>query len=48
MLDRMVGKRDDKHCDDIMRLSVNTKGTYWYVSERYYEYNLLYVGSKSA
>ena len=32
MLDRMVGQRDDKHCDDIMRLSTNVKGTYWYVN----------------
>ncbi|XP_061183940.1 dye-decolorizing peroxidase YfeX-like [Saccostrea echinata] len=30
MLDRMVGARDDTNCDDIMRLSKNVKGTYWY------------------
>lgn len=30
MLDRMVGARDDSNCDDIMRLSKNIKGTYWY------------------
>lgn len=30
MLDRMVGARDDGHSDDIMRLSKNVKGTYWY------------------
>uniref|UniRef100_A0A194ALU0 Deferrochelatase/peroxidase YfeX n=1 Tax=Pinctada fucata TaxID=50426 RepID=A0A194ALU0_PINFU len=30
MLDRMVGAGSDNHCDDIMRLSKNTKGTYWY------------------
>ncbi len=30
MLDRMVGRRDDKHCDDVMRISTNTKGTYWW------------------
>lgn len=30
MLDRMVGARDDSNCDDIMKLSKNIKGTYWY------------------
>lgn len=30
MLDRMVGAGGDGHCDDIMRLSKNVKGTYWY------------------
>lgn len=30
MLDRMVGARDDGHSDDIMRLSKNVTGTYWY------------------
>ncbi|XP_052772941.1 dye-decolorizing peroxidase YfeX-like [Mya arenaria] len=31
MLDNMVGAgRDGPHCDDIMRLTKNTKGTYWY------------------
>ena len=30
MLDRMVGAGGDGHSDDIMRLSKNVKGTYWY------------------
>ncbi|KAK3606599.1 hypothetical protein CHS0354_001565 [Potamilus streckersoni] len=30
MLDRMVGAGDDPHSDDIMRLSRNVKGTFWY------------------
>lgn len=30
MLDRMVGAAADGHSDDIMRLSRNVKGTYWY------------------
>ncbi|KAH9492942.1 hypothetical protein Btru_023895 [Bulinus truncatus] len=30
MLDRMVGAGGDPHCDDVMRLSKNVKGTYWY------------------
>ncbi|KAK3791326.1 hypothetical protein RRG08_012512 [Elysia crispata] len=30
MLDRMVGAGGDSHNDDIMRLSKNVKGTYWY------------------
>lgn len=30
MLDRMVGAGGDGHCDDIMRLTRSTKGTYWY------------------
>ncbi|XP_025095375.1 uncharacterized protein LOC112564634 [Pomacea canaliculata] len=30
MLDRMVGAGGDGHSDDIMRLSRNVKGTYWY------------------
>jgi len=30
MLNRMVGAGGDGHSDDIMRLSKNTKGTYWY------------------
>lgn len=30
MLDRMVGAGGDPHCDDVMRLSTNVKGTYWY------------------
>jgi len=31
MLDNMVGAgTDGPHCDDIMRLSRNVKGTYWY------------------
>ncbi|KAL8609838.1 hypothetical protein ACOMHN_020673 [Nucella lapillus] len=30
MLDRMVGAGGDGHCDDIMRLSKNVTGTYWY------------------
>lgn len=30
MLDRMVGAGGDGHADDIMRLSKNVKGTYWY------------------
>jgi len=30
MLNRMVGAGGDGHCDDVMRLSKCTKGTYWY------------------
>lgn len=30
MLDRMVGAGEDSHCDDIMRIARNVKGTYWY------------------
>uniref|UniRef100_A0A0B7A0W1 Dyp-type peroxidase C-terminal domain-containing protein n=1 Tax=Arion vulgaris TaxID=1028688 RepID=A0A0B7A0W1_9EUPU len=30
MLDRMVGAGGDGHNDDVMRLSQNVKGTYWY------------------
>ncbi|KAK0052740.1 deferrochelatase/peroxidase YfeX [Biomphalaria pfeifferi] len=30
MLDRMVGAGGDSQCDDIMKLSTNVKGTYWY------------------
>lgn len=30
MLERMVGAGGDGHSDDIMRLSKNVKGTYWY------------------
>ncbi|GFO03008.1 Dyp-type peroxidase yfex-like protein [Plakobranchus ocellatus] len=30
MLDRMVGAGGDRHSDDVMRLSKNVKGTYWY------------------
>lgn len=30
MLDRMVGAGGDPHSDDIMRLTKNVKGTYWY------------------
>lgn len=30
MLDRMTGKDSDGHCDDVMRLSKCTQGTYWY------------------
>lgn len=30
MLDRMVGAGGDGHSDDVMRLSKNVKGTYWY------------------
>lgn len=30
MLDRMVGAGGDGHSDDIMRLTRNVKGTYWY------------------
>ena len=30
MLDRMVGAEGDGVSDDIMRLSKNVKGTYWY------------------
>ncbi|XP_005098845.1 dye-decolorizing peroxidase YfeX [Aplysia californica] len=30
MLDRMVGSGGDGHSDDIMRLSKNVKGNYWY------------------
>ena len=30
MLDRMVGAGGDVHCDDVMKLSKNVKGTYWY------------------
>ncbi|XP_070210175.1 dye-decolorizing peroxidase YfeX-like isoform X2 [Littorina saxatilis] len=30
MLDRMVGAGGDGHSDDIMRLTKNVKGTYWY------------------
>ena len=30
MLDMMVGAGGDPHSDDIMKLSKNVKGTYWY------------------
>lgn len=30
MLDRMVGAGGDTLCDDIMRITTNVKGTYWY------------------
>jgi deferrochelatase/peroxidase EfeB len=31
MLDNMVGAgKDGPHCDDVMRLTKNVKGTYWY------------------
>lgn len=30
MLNRMVGAGGEPHCDDIMRLSKNVKGNYWY------------------
>lgn len=30
MLDMMVGARGDPYSDDIMKLSKNVKGTYWY------------------
>jgi len=30
MLSRMVGAGGDGHSDDVMRLSKNTRGTYWY------------------
>ncbi|XP_033756755.1 dye-decolorizing peroxidase YfeX-like [Pecten maximus] len=30
MIDRMVGAGGDGHSDDIMRLTKNVKGTYWY------------------
>jgi len=30
MLDRMVGKGEDKHCDDVMRLTTCVSGNYFY------------------
>ena len=30
MLDQMVGKGSDKHCDDIMRLTECVAGSYFY------------------